>query len=153
MQANALATLASQNPDIYKKLEVHKRLLKTIGIGDGDSLLNENPQQQNPQALNQLASVQAKQQDLQLKQQQQQREAAEGVVEAQMKDKELQMEGAQREADRQSHEKVALIHLSEERIKAQEAQTKAAMDREVDQHKILLEHKKLEQANAGQNQS
>lgn len=147
MQSAALGTLASQYPQYFKGLDVLKRILKTIGIGDAESLINENPQQQapDPKMMGHVANVQAQQAKLAQEAQTQQREAAQGVIDSHLKIQELQIEAQQREADRQSHEKVALIHLAEERLKAGEAQAKARADHLIDQHQILLGHKKLEQ--------
>lgn len=147
MQSTALGTLATQYPQYFKVLEIIKRILKNIGISDADSLLNENPQQSapDPKMMGQVANAQVKQAELAQEAQRQQREAAQGVIEAHLKIQDSQMEAQQRQADRQSHEKVALIHLAEEKIKAQEARTRTDNDHLMDMHNIVLEHKKLAQ--------
>lgn len=155
MQSTALGTMAQQYPQYFNAQEVIKRILKTIGIGDGDSLMQQQPPEgttppPDPKAMAQMQDAQVKQAQLAQEAQSQQREAAQGVVEAHLKTQELQMEGAQREADRQSHEKVAMIHLQEEKLRFQEAQVQAQRDHELKTHDILLEHKKLENDNVPQ---
>lgn len=147
MQSTALGTMAAQYPQYFKVIEIIKRILKNIGISDADSLLNENPEQNNidPKIMGHMANIKSKQAQLAQDAQTQQREAAQGVVSSQLKMKELQIEAEQRAYDRQSREKVALIHLEEEKMKVEEAKIRTNKDHIIDTHNILLGHKKLEQ--------
>lgn len=153
MQSTALATMAQQNPQLFNTMEVAKRLLKNIGIGDGDLLLNQNPQQApDPAHMNNLVQAQSKQAETQVKVQEQQREAAQGVLQAKLKQQELQQEGQLAASEIQSREKIAQIHLEEAKVKAAGAMHQANKDHLIDQHNVLLGHKKLEQENARENQ-
>ncbi len=123
MQSTALMTLAAQNPDMYNKLEVHKRALRTIGISDFDELLNENAGQQGPQpdpkAMAHIADTQSKQAELQMKAQQIQAGLQKEAADNQSKQQNMMIEAQQRDADRKSEENIALLHLATERLKIQ----------------------------------
>lgn len=146
MQSTALGTLATSYPQHLKVIEIIKRILKNIGISDPDSLINADQQTTpDPKILAHLSDAQAKQAEIAQEGQKQQREAAEGVIEAHLKIQDSQIESQQREADRQSREKVAMIHLQEERLREQTAREQAEKSHELEAHKILLGHKKLQQ--------
>lgn len=126
MLATAKVQLASQNPDIYNKLEAHTAAWKTMGVDPTSFLHAAPPQQQDPKAMAVMANLNAKQQDNQIKERQlaldaqrQQREASDRIVEAQTKDKEIAADMANDSADRQSREKLALIREETERLKLQ----------------------------------
>lgn len=152
MQSTALATMAQQNPQLFNTMEVAKRLLKNIGIGDAETLLNQNPQPTpDPKHMNNMMQAQAKDKELQLKVQDQQRQAATAMVEAHSRQQELQQEAQQSELERQSREKVAMIHLKEAEVKNSEVSRQANQDHLIDQHNVLLGHKKLEHENVRKN--
>lgn len=127
MQATALITLAAQNPDIYDKLRVHERALKTIGVTDTQDILHAPPPpmpQQDPRLAALTASLKGKAADthvkmaeLAQKSQQQQREAADRVVQSQEKDKELAAEMQRDELDRQTQERIAQMKEETERLR------------------------------------
>lgn len=138
MQATALKQLEESNPGRFNGVEIDKRIMKMMGIGDPDSLLNQNPQgpAPDPKAMAAMQAAQAKQTEAQSNAQAQQREAAQGVLDARMKLQELQIEAQQRAADRQSHERVAQIHLQEEMIKLQEQKLQAERAHAIDTHEL-----------------
>ncbi len=127
MQATALVTLASNNPDIYDKFAAHQHALRTIGITDTQQFIHQAaPQspQQDPRIAMATQQAQAHQQEtqvkmagLQQKAQQQQREAADRVVQSQEKDKELQSQIQRDELDRQSEERIAQMEQDTERMR------------------------------------
>ncbi len=131
MQATALSILAAQNPDIYKRIAVQKRLLQTINISNADDLLITEEQQaaqaaaqaqQPPDPRLGIAAAQqaTKQQDLQLKAEGQAQKIAADQAEGERKEREMAQEAEERQADRESREKVALIHEETERLKLAE---------------------------------
>lgn len=153
MQSQALATMAQASPQFFNGMAIAKRLLQNMGISDIDALLNRNPQSSpNPQHLGALAAAQAKQGEVQIQAQEQQREAAQGIIEAKLKQQELQQEAQQSALEMQSREKVAAMHLEETKIQATQTSRQADRDHEIDKHNVLLGHKKLENENARQNQ-
>lgn len=147
MQSTALGALADKYPQYFKGLDVLKRILKTIGIGDADAILNENPQQQaqDPKAMAMLADTKLKEAKLTQEGATQQRQAATDLVEAHVRMNELEEESKQREADRQSREKVALIRFKQEELQLQEVQLQNQRQNEIEKHHVLLGHKKIDQ--------
>lgn len=120
MVATALVTLATQNPDIYNKVAVHKHAIKMIGIADVDSYIQIQPQAgggPNPELLQKQAELELHKAELALKQQEQQRKAASSTVEAQQRGQELAMRAQLETADRASKEKLAETTQETARIK------------------------------------
>lgn len=124
MVSTALVTLASQNPDIYDKLKVHKRALRNIGINDADDFLHPPPPptppqgpSPNPAAASAPAMLALKGQELKMKQDQQQREAAQGVLHAKQEQQKMQSDAAMKSADNASRERVAEMREQTERMK------------------------------------
>ncbi len=151
MQSTALGTVAQQYPSLMNAEEIVKRILKTIGISDVDALMQQQPPPgsapPDPKAQAQAMDMQIKQAALAQENQKQQREAAQGVVEANMKAQELQSENAQRESDRQSRERIEAMRTQQEQLRLQIEQEQAAKDHALKAHGVLLEHKKLNQEN------
>lgn len=132
MQATALSTLAQQNPTLYDQMKVQKRLLRTIGISDADDLLiapqpqgapqGPNPlqllaQQQAGETQARLAETEVKKQEIAVKAQTEQREAAESIVEGQQHQRETEAEMADSAAERASREKIAQLQIEADREK------------------------------------
>ena len=169
MQATALKQLETQSPGRFNGMEIDKRILKMMGVGDPEALMNQNPQgpPPDPKAMAAMAAAQAKQTQVQNEIQQQQREAAQGVVDAHLRMQEIQNEAEQREQDRISREKVASMHVEAAKMKLEEEKAQnlrehhldilrdagshaldlhqAAHSNLMDKHNILLEHKKLKE--------
>lgn len=125
MTATALVTLASQNPDIYDKIKVHRKALQSIGINDADDFLHPAPPppqpQQDPAVATAQATLQLKQQELQMKQQQQQREAAQGMLHAKEQQDKMRSDNVLAMENNRTKERVA------------------AMQAQIEQEKMLLE--------------
>lgn len=135
MIATALVTLASGNPDIYNKVAVHKRALKSIGINDVDELIHPAPPPPPPQIPpakpvappdpSKMAAIQQKEKDSQ-------RKAAQDLVSAQQHKAELNANLANDAANRQSQEKIAQIKEDTERLKLQDDSLHRSADRGID---------------------
>lgn len=118
MQATALITLAAQNPDLYNKREVHKRALKTMGIGDIDSFLNEDqPQQPNPEMLGKIAEIKNKQQETAIKAQATQQKSMDTMVKAKISQQEIMLQAQKDQADNQSRHIEAQSNVQEEQLR------------------------------------
>jgi hypothetical protein len=136
MQATALSLVAGQNPDLYKRRNVQKRILKTLHIDDDGELLKTDaelqqdaqnqPQPQDPKAAGQALNAQAKQDGNNLKRQEMTQDAQNAEAERRARLQEIAAENAQREQDRQSREKVALIHEDTEKVRLQQEQAHSA---------------------------
>lgn len=146
MQATALVTLASTNPDIYDKLQVHKHALRTMGIINSDPFLHAPvPMPPDPSQAGGKAPDPLGPQKLQLEQQEQQRKAAQETVEASRRQQEMtarnqgdMAELASRERIAQSQEQTQRLRLQTEqaRMNSQEARADAET-----KHKIGLENR------------
>lgn len=136
MLATAKVMLAAQNPDIYDKVEAHMQAWETMGVDASGFIHQPSPQGPDPKAAMAQATFAAKQADtqvemakLQQKSQQQQREAADRVVQAQTKDKELAFEQQNNAADRATKEKIAQMQEETERMRLQKEMDAQNKDR------------------------
>lgn len=134
MLATALVTLASNNPDIYDKVAIHKRALRAVGINDVDELVHQPPPPVPPQGTikptappdpSKMAAIQQKEADAQ-------RKAASSLVEAQERKAELNANLANDAANRQSQEKIAEIKEETERMRLQDESLHKHHDRAIE---------------------
>lgn len=134
MQATALIQLADTHPDIYNKIEVHKRALKVMGIGDASDIMNTpstmDPPIPDPRILANMGQMKIKQQEIGIKQQQQQREAADRVAQVSMEQQKMAFEREEAQKERESRERVAMINQETAKIKAHHDTLNAVADRE-----------------------
>jgi hypothetical protein len=139
MQGAALATLAQNNPEQYNQLQVQMRLLANLGISDGQSLLNMNPQPQGPDPK--MLEVMAKQQQAN---QQAQAQLQKTSLEHQGRMQEIAAENDNREADRQNRVQVAAIKAmsQSEQTRSQAATNThaAGLDHAAQVHAATLDH-------------
>lgn len=134
MLATALVTLASQNPDIYNKLNVHRRALRTIGFGDVDTILNMQPAAPPPDpnaADNALKGqdLALKAKELGLKQEEQQRKAASTSVEMKQRQQDLDQKERMQTADRESKERIEQQQVETEKARLEAEREDAHADR------------------------
>jgi hypothetical protein len=145
MLATALVTLASQNPDIYNKMNVHRRALRTIGFGDVDTILQQQPpppdQNQGDNAL-QAQDLALKAQELQLKKEEQQRKAASTETETQQRQQELDQKERMQTADRESKERIEQQQVDTEKARLESQRESEHADRreKARQHTAGLAH-------------
>jgi len=118
MQATALIQLSQAAPQIYNMHNVHQRALQTLGIADSDSLFA--PPQAGPPPDPMIA---IKQQELQMKTLEQQREAQTAVLETQAREHETQQQMQDNEAERQNRLQLESMKIDQEKIKAATANT------------------------------
>lgn len=140
LQATALATLASSpaTAPLYNQINVQKRLLKTLRIGDYDELLNP-PQQpgQGPPHPDELAAsvaqqeVQARQREIGVKQQQIAVTAKDNQTKADLEAAKLKVDMARTQTEAQH--KMADVQ-SKAQIKQSEIATKANVEQAKLQH-------------------
>lgn len=133
--ATALVTLASNNPDIYDKVKVHKRALQSVGINDADDFLHQPPPPPPPPAPmtkptappdpSKIVAIQQKEKDAQ-------RKAASEVASDQLRRAELNANLANDAANRDSQEKIAQIENATERMKISEESMHQHLDRATD---------------------
>jgi uncharacterized protein YhdP len=132
MQSTVLWLLASSAPSLFNQQEVVRRILRTINIGDLDSLLNANPPPAAASADHRSAAAAAElplkqqklglaQQELMQQQAESQREAAAQAVEAQ-----------QRQQDRALKAEIESARLAHGREKLAAEQATAAADRDAE---------------------
>ena len=138
MQATALIMLSSQNPDIYDKIKVHERALKTMGIDYAQSVMKppqqlNAPQPPDPKTQAMMMQNQIKQGELSIKQQQQQREAADRVAQVQEKNQQMTFEQQQTDKELASRERIAMIEQETARIKANS-------DQNITHTKLISDH-------------
>lgn len=133
MVATALVTLATQNPDIYNKVAVHKHAIRMIGIADVDSYIQIQPPPgggtPDPELLQKQAELELHKAELALKQQEQTRKAASSAVEAEQRGKELDQRAQLEMADHQSRQAVAQTQNETARIKLAHDNQQAHADR------------------------
>ena len=143
MQGTALAVLAQQNQTMYDQYEVQKRLLKTLRIGDADTLLHKpaapgqgapdpnalaaSVAQQEVEARNK--EIQTKQADIQVKAATEAKNAQLREAELALKAQQIQHEGLGKIADAQSKVQTRQMELQNE-------QAQKERDRAVDLHKF-----------------
>jgi len=162
MISMALVTLASQNPDIYDKLKVHRRALRNIGINDADDFTHEPPPPpppdappQNPAAAAAPQMLALKAQELKMKQDQQQREAAQEVLHAKTEQQQQQTDAQLELAANQSREKIAAMREETERMKIAHQGAHQDADRHADNahqdadRKAAFLHKALDSVKNG----
>jgi hypothetical protein len=129
MQATALVTLASSNPDIYDRVQVHQHALRTIGIINSTPFLHEptptppDPSQQGGKAPDPLGP-----QKLALQQEEQQRKAAQDVVDSQRRSQEAQMRSQTDAAELASRERIAQLQEQTQRIRLQVEQQRSTTE-------------------------
>jgi hypothetical protein len=141
MLATALATLATL-PGVSARLDIDdllKRVLRGIGISDVGSLVLAQPTSQpDPGAAQAQATLQAKQMDLQAKEQEQQRKAASDVVKAQQQEKDSQRDAAVQQAKIESDQRVALIKEDTERVRLAAEERRSQRDHIADREDAAL---------------
>ncbi|MGH7744512.1 MAG: hypothetical protein ACREQ5_06780, partial [Candidatus Dormibacteria bacterium] len=130
MQATALSMLDQQNPGVYKKAAIQKRILSTINVGQVEEILNSDEDILNFQARvaamaqtpgqaqpkqgaapdpAKAITAQAKVQDVSQRAQQASVEAQQHEQDNEARLQEIQAESADRAADRASRERIAII--------------------------------------------
>lgn len=145
MLATALATLlgmpAAQS--LLDAQDILKRVLRMIGISDPEKALKDPatqpPPPPDPVATAAQATLQAKQLDVQSKQQENQRKAAADALDAQQSGQEAQQEAADRQLDRESQERIAAIKEDTERLKLASEEQRA--ERQVQQQTAAMQAK------------
>ena len=140
MLAMARVQMAQQNPQIYDQYQTHLQAWASLGVDASSFIHQPAPQQpqQDPKAMAVQAQMQGKQMDLQIKQaqlqmdnEQQQREAADRVVQSQTKQAELHASLVRDAAKNQSEERIAAIHEQTERLRLTQEAHGAHLDRQV----------------------
>lgn len=149
MTATALVTLAGDNQDIYNKYKVHKRALRSIGINDTDDFLHPPPPpppvspQQAGSSANNPAMIALKGQELQQKDKQQQREAAQGVLHAKEEQQKTAADMQLARETNDSREKIAAMKEQTARLKI----TSESQHQNADRTKDIL-NSALDRANS-----
>lgn len=116
MQATALIQLSQAAPQIYNMKNVHQRALQTLGIADSDALFAPPSAGPPPDPM-----VAIKQQELQMKTMEQQREAQTAVLETQARQQDTQQQLQDNEAERQNRLQLETMKIDQEKIKATSA--------------------------------
>lgn len=122
MQATAMVTLASTNPDIYDRLQVHKHALRTLGIINSDPYLHPPTPMPPPDQAGGKAPDPLGPQKLALEAQEAQRKAAQETVEAQRRQQELGLRSQSDQAELASRERIAQMQEDTQRLRMQTEQ-------------------------------
>jgi hypothetical protein len=127
LQSTVLWMMANAAPQLFNQQEVARRILRTINIGDGDSLLNGAPPTPvapgaDPRAAGAAAEVALKQQKLKLAQQELAQQQTESAREAQAS----ALEAQERQQDRALKALIEGAKLAHQREKLVAQQARAA---------------------------
>jgi hypothetical protein len=141
MLATALATLLGMPAaqQLLDPVDILKRVLRMIGISDPDKAIKipsaQPPPPPDPVESAAKATLAAKQLDVQSKQQDNQRKAAEAAVETKQKGDEAQQEMQDNAADRGSKERIAWMQEETARLKLASEESRAnAAQQQQQQH-------------------
>ncbi|MDE2106102.1 MAG: hypothetical protein KGL39_53260, partial [Patescibacteria group bacterium] len=145
--SSAMCTLAADNPDIYDKYSVHKRAWRNIGVNDTNEFLHPPPPpmpppQQPPSGAASPEMIQLKAQELKMKQDQQQREAAQGILHAKEEQQKMASDAQLEREANASREKVAAMKEETARLKLHHDNQHKSADRQKEMLKILSDHVK-----------
>lgn len=124
MQATALVQLAQAAPQIYNMQNVHERALQTLGIGDAQALFN--PPQASAPPPDPMA--QAKMAELEVKKEEQAREAQTAVLETQARQQETSEQMQDHQADRQNKLQIEALKLQQEQERSKGLEFKQQSD-------------------------
>lgn len=118
MQATALSQLVNVFPNLDRQWAL-AIILTTLGYDPSKAITPPQPPAPPPPPPPKPIDP-SKMADVQVKAQQEKREAATAVMETQARQSEQQAEDTQKQLDRESHERIEQIKLEEARIKSQE---------------------------------
>lgn len=123
MQATSMVTLATSNPDIYDRLQVHKHALRTLGIINSDPYLHApTPTPPDPAKAGGKAPDPLGPQKLQLEAQEAQRKAAQETVESNRRQQELQLRSQNDQLELASRERISSMQEDTQRLRLQTEQ-------------------------------
>lgn len=122
MIAQAMVTMAGQNPDIYDRRATHIRAWKMIGVSDPDQIMLEAPATGGDggaaaEAAMKKMELQSKADDRAARTEESKRKAAAELVDAQKDAQKLQADMVDREAERASKERVAEMRAATDVMK------------------------------------